>query len=148
MCIAYTVSKIFQLTDDFKVNGTAPLRGGGNLTLVKARVAQVNVLDPQRPRGMVRLVNGPETSIGYERRVVDGEDVLVPVPDPGNLRKAEQQKGFSDQHTSCYPPRQGHVISPNFLSRWPIYTLAPLFLRKSSYIRSAHCTNYFLERFK
>ena len=68
----------------------ADFRLGADLALVETGVARLHVFDLQRPRVGAVHVEALEALVCDERVPVHGEDVRVPVTNPGYLRRREE----------------------------------------------------------
>ena len=86
-----------QLTDDAELDGALDLRLGADLALVQAGVPRLDVLNLQRPVIRVLGVQALEPAVGDERVPVQGEDVRVPIADPGHLSADTQVGQVTDE---------------------------------------------------
>lgn len=79
------ISYGYKLTDYVQVHDVAHVRRRGDLTLVKTAVPKLRILDLQHPVVRVYIVDRLEPLIVRVRVTTDGQQVDVPVPDPGDL---------------------------------------------------------------
>jgi len=68
------------------MNVLADVRCGGYLAFVDPRVSDLRVLDLERPVFTGWLIDRPEALVTGVRVPADGQQVNVPVSDPGDLQ--------------------------------------------------------------
>lgn len=90
--VVSTSCRCLLLTHDLEMNILADVRCGRYLAFVDARIPDLWVLDLQRPILAGRLIDGPEPLVSGVRIPTNGQQVDVPVPDPGDLKR-EKRKG-------------------------------------------------------
>lgn len=75
------------LTDHIQVHDVTHVWRRRDLTLVITAVPKLRILDLQRPIVRLRVVDRPESLVVRVRVTADGEQMNVPMPDPGNLQR-------------------------------------------------------------
>lgn len=76
-----------KLTDHIQIHDMTHVRRRGYLTLVITAVPKLRIFDFECPVVRLCIVDRPESLVVRVRVTTDGEQMNVPVPDPGNLQR-------------------------------------------------------------